>query len=100
MSRLLLGPMGVLLALATCGGRPLPAGGDGDVAAQGPTNNQCVAFCEKVRPKLLNNFGVPAAQINCLDSMWRRATSCKACLDVLRREYDLEALIDCDGAQW
>ena len=50
----------------------------------------CVETCKDLKPKLINNLGIPESRINCEDPMWREANTCAKCKQLIRTLYEIQ----------
>ena len=75
------------LALAGLALAGLGLAGCGDRAVGG---TPCQQLCLELRPKLIDNFGVPAEKVNCDDQKWIDAGTCDACWQVVTDDYGVQ----------
>jgi hypothetical protein len=61
--------------------------GCGDRAVGG---TPCQQLCLELRPKLIDNFGVPAEKVNFDDQKWIDAETCDACWQVVTDDYSVQ----------
>ena len=57
-------------------------------AGAGCGASECENLCWEVKPKLMDNFGIPEHRIDCAASKWEG--DCDHCRELMKREFDVQ----------
>jgi len=66
------------------------------LAPSGCGSSACEDLCEGIREKLINNFGIDPADIDCSAPEWDDADTCEKCQQLVRAKYSVYP-VSCTG---